>query len=171
MTPATDTLGPIIVDTTRGAGVTAAAATGTCPPLIRRAFYTRQKPYPCGIRHSGSRRPAFADCGRFAPAAPRRAGPLVSVALWGLPLPRPLPIIGLGGHYPPNNLMGRRPILGRVQTAWVCTPFGAEPFQASAPMGDYPQFPGVIPLPRVGCRRVTQPCAGMDQPPSQTCMA
>jgi hypothetical protein len=63
--------------------------------------------------HSESPRHACAHCGGFAAAAPRRAGTLVSVSLWGLPLPWPLGIIGLVGRYPANNLIPRGPILKR----------------------------------------------------------
>ncbi len=30
--------------------------------------------------------------------------------VWGITLSRPLPVIGLVGHYPTNYLMGRRPL-------------------------------------------------------------
>ena len=64
-------------------------------------------------RHSGWPRRAFAHCGGFATAAPRRAWALISVPISGLPLSRPVPVIGLVGRYPTNNLIGRGPILGR----------------------------------------------------------
>ena len=38
----------------------------------------------------------------------------VSVPFWGVPLSRPLPVIGLVGHYPTNNLMGDRLIHRRA---------------------------------------------------------
>ena len=34
----------------------------------------------------------------------------MSVPVWGITLSRPLPVIGLVGHYPTNYLMGRRPL-------------------------------------------------------------
>ncbi len=38
---------------------------------------------------------------------PRRARTLFSVSFSRLPLSGPLPIVGLVGHYPTNNLIGR----------------------------------------------------------------
>ncbi len=63
--------------------------------------------------HSDFPRHAFAHCGGFAPAAPRRARTLISVSFWGLHLPMPLEIIGLVGRYPTNCLIPRSPILKR----------------------------------------------------------
>ena len=109
--------------------------------------------------HSPSPRHGYPHCGGFAPGAPRRAWALVSVPIWGLPLSRPLPVFGLAGRYPANYLIGRRPILGRQSLS------GMGEFHHPFPMGDYPQFPGVIPHPRVGCRRVTQLFGGRENPP------
>lgn len=66
-------------------------------------------------RHSGWPRRACAHCGGFAPAAPRRAWALVSGPISGLPLPRPVPVIGMRGFYPLIYLMGPGPILGRPE--------------------------------------------------------
>src|SRR3989344_7805855 len=52
-------------------------------------------------------------CKGFAPAAPRRAGVRVSVPLSGLPLSRPVPIVGLVVRYTTNSLIGRQLILRR----------------------------------------------------------
>ena len=46
----------------------------------------------------------------FLTAASRRSLARVSVPVWGIALSRPLPVIGLVGHYPTNYLMGRRPL-------------------------------------------------------------
>ena len=46
----------------------------------------------------------------FLTAASRRSLARVSVPVWGFTLSRPLPVIGLVGHYPTNYLMGRRPL-------------------------------------------------------------
>ncbi len=62
-------------------------------------------------KHFGSPYHTFVHCKGFAPAAPRRAGTSISVSLSGLPLSRPLWIIGLVGHYPANSLIHRRLIL------------------------------------------------------------
>ena len=50
-------------------------------------------------------------CKGFAPAAPRRAGTSFSVSLSGLPLSRPVSIIGMVVHYTTIYLIDRRPIL------------------------------------------------------------
>jgi hypothetical protein len=55
---------------------------------------------------------------------------------WGLPLPRPLPVIGLAGLYPANSLMGRSPILGRPPTGSAEEPLGKESFQSPLPIPD-----------------------------------
>jgi hypothetical protein len=87
----------------------------TYPALIPGAFYTPEKPPIEDQRHLGFPRHAFAHCGVFAPAAPRRAWGLVSVPISGLRLPSPVPVVGLVGRYPTNYLIGRRPILGRFR--------------------------------------------------------
>ncbi len=81
----------------------------SCPPLIRRDIYSWQKPNI--VEHSESPYHTFVHCKGFAPAAPRRARSSVSVTFSGLPLSRPLLIVGLVGHYPANNLISRRLIL------------------------------------------------------------
>ena len=100
---------------------------GDCHPsgplLIRGAFYTPQKPGE-NPRHSPSPRQAFTHCGGFAPGASRRTSALVSVPIWGLPLSRPLPVLGLAGRYPANYLIGRRPPLGRNWEGLSQFPFG-----------------------------------------------
>ena len=53
----------------------------------------------------------------FAPAAARRPWTHVSESIWGLPLPWPLPVIALGGFYPPNELIGHSPIVWHLQKA------------------------------------------------------
>ncbi len=61
--------------------------------------------------HGGSPYHTCVHCKGFAPAAPRRAGTSISVSLSGLPLSRPVRIIGLVVHYTANDLIRRRPIL------------------------------------------------------------
>ena len=61
--------------------------------------------------HLGFPYHTFVHCKGFAPAAPRRAGTSISVSLSGLPLSRPVQIIGLVVHYTANNLICRRPTL------------------------------------------------------------
>lgn len=55
----------------------------------------------------------FVYCKVFALAILRRVRTLISVSSSRLPLSWPLPIVGLVGHYPTNNLIGRRLILRR----------------------------------------------------------
>ena len=62
-------------------------------------------------RHLGSPYHTFVHCKGFAPAAPRGARASISVPFSGLPLSRPLPIIGLVSLYLTNYLIGRRLIL------------------------------------------------------------
>ncbi len=62
-------------------------------------------------KHSGFPYHTFVQSKGFAPAAPRRARVSISVPFSGLPLSRPVLIIGLVGHYPANNLISRRLIL------------------------------------------------------------
>ncbi len=61
--------------------------------------------------HLGSPYHTCVHCKGSAPAAPRRAGTSFSVSLSGLPLSRPVSIIGLVVHYTTNYLINRHPIL------------------------------------------------------------
>ncbi len=63
--------------------------------------------------HSESPYHTFVYCKVFALAILRGVRTLISVSSSRLPLSRPLPIAGLVGHYPTNNLIGRRLILWR----------------------------------------------------------
>ena len=64
------------------------------------------------VKHLGFPYHTCVYCKVFAPAAPRGARASISVPFSGLPLSRPLPIIGLVVRYTTNNLIGRRLILG-----------------------------------------------------------
>ncbi len=73
------------------------------------------------ITHAASLRQAFAHCARFPTAASRRSLGRVSVPVWPYTLSGRLPIVGLVGHYPTNNLIGQglisrqaNPLLGKV---------------------------------------------------------
>ena len=121
--PATAPLGPINEVTARGGGIPVATAT----PLAHRLFgelFTLPK--SLGITPGTPPSPVrlFTHCGGFAPGASRRTSALVSVPIWGLPLSRPLPVLGLTGRYPANYLMGRRPPLGRSWEGISQLPFG-----------------------------------------------
>ena len=63
--------------------------------------------------HSGFPYHTCVHCKGFAPAAPRRARTSVSVSFWGLPLSRPLRIVGLVSRYLTNSLIRHRLILWR----------------------------------------------------------
>lgn len=102
-----------------------AAGTGLTRPLFQMLF-THLKRFPEG-NHSESPCHAFAHCKGFAPAASRRTGTLVSVCLWGLPLPWPLPVIGLVSRYLTNSLIGRSPIV-RPAAYNSAADFGEEGF-------------------------------------------
>ena len=139
--------------TTRGAGITAAAGTDLTHPLFAELF-TLSKSSLQSREHSEFPRRAFTHCGGFAPAAPHRAWVHVSEPISGLPLSRPVRIIGLPGRYPSNNLIRRSPILRR--RGQRTEPFRQGAFQHSLSIGDYSQFPRVIPVLRVGWLRVTE---------------
>ena len=80
-------------------------------------------------------------CKGFAPAAPRKARVLISVPFSGLPLSRPVRILGLVGSYPANSLIRRSPILKQVHLHGVPF-FGKRTFQYLLSMELYAQFPG-----------------------------
>jgi hypothetical protein len=104
--------------TSRAAGVTAAAGTGLSQPLFPKHFTIGKSLPPLGGKHSGSPRHTSVHCEDFAPGAPRRAWNLVSDPNSGLPLSRPIPVIGLVGLYPANYLIGHGPILQR-RSIWA----------------------------------------------------
>ncbi len=68
------------------------------------------------VPHAASLRQTFVHCGRFSTAATRRCLGSVSVPVRRVMLSHPLPIIGLVGHYPTNNLIGRGLIPRRNHT-------------------------------------------------------
>ena len=82
--------------TTPRAGFTAAAGTSLALSLFT-MLCTHGKRRPMGL-HSDWPAHAFAHWPVFAPAAPHRAWPVVSVAISGLPLSRPVPIVALVVH-------------------------------------------------------------------------
>ena len=65
------------------------------------------------IPHAVSLHQTFVHCAIFLAAASRRSGGRVSVPLWLVVLSHQLPVLGLVGHYPANNLIGRKPIQER----------------------------------------------------------
>ena len=70
----------------------------------RKGVYT-----PRGVlHHAASLRQACAHCGKFLAAASRRSRGRVSVPVWLVVLSDQRPVIALVGHYPANQLIGRR---------------------------------------------------------------
>ena len=112
------------------------------PALIRGAFYTPQKLLQ-KQEHSESPRRAFAHCGVFAPAAPRRAWTHVSESISGLWLSPPVPITGLLVRYTNNNLIGRGPILRLCCRSSILSDMG--PSSTHILWGFIPSFPGLSP--------------------------
>ena len=96
--------------TTRGVRVTAAAGTYLTPHLFAELFKLSKSQQSWHWEYPYR---AFAHCRGFATAALRRARALISVPFSGLPLSRPVRILGLVGNYPANNLFRRRLILRR----------------------------------------------------------
>ena len=138
--------------TTWAAGVTAAAGTGLTQPLLQVLFRHLNSLHR---RHSEFPYRAFAHCKVFAPDASRRTWVLFSEPISGLLLSQPVPIAGLLIHYINNNLISRRPILGRLSFWTSRIP------AIDALSGIVPNFSGVIPDPRASYPRVTEPSAGL----------
>lgn len=68
----------------------------------------------------------------------------MSVPVWGTTLSGPLPVFALVGHYPTNQLMGRRPLPGRLLPGF---PLGYDPESAcgiSAPFGTLSPIQGQV---------------------------
>ena len=65
------------------------------------------------IPHAVSLHQAFAHCAIFPAAASRRSLGRVSVPVWLIVLSDQLPVFGLVGRYPTNNLIGREAIQKR----------------------------------------------------------
>ena len=93
-------------------------------------------------------------CPIFLTAASRRSLVPVSVPMWGIILSDPLPIVDLVSRYLTNYLMGRMPVLYRI------TSFHQPRMPSLDLIGYYFEFLRDIPVYRVGCIRVTHPCAG-----------
>ena len=66
------------------------------------------------LTHAASLRQAFAHCAIFLIAASRRSRGRVSVPVRLIILSDQLPVVALVGRYPPNKLIGRRPIFKRI---------------------------------------------------------
>ena len=66
------------------------------------------------LPHAASLRQALAHCARSLTAATRRCLGRVAVPVWLIVLTDQLPVTGLVGHYPTNDLMGRTPLRPRL---------------------------------------------------------
>ncbi len=76
-----------------------------------------------------SRHQTFVHCARFLVAASRRSLGRISVPVWLDILSDQLPVIGLVGFYPTNNLIGRRLVPNRrsftlARLSSITPPFG-----------------------------------------------
>ena len=71
--------------------------------------------------HAASLRQTSVHCGIFLAAASRRSLGRISVPMCPFTLSGRIPIIALVGLYPPNKLMGRRPIPGRSLGSFHCS--------------------------------------------------
>ena len=73
------------------------------------------------VLHAALLHRAFAHCGRFLAAATRRCLGRVAVPVWLIVLTDQLPVTGLVGHYPTNDLMGRTPRCLRLTAFLILT--------------------------------------------------
>ena len=89
--------------------------------------------------HAVSLGQAFAHCPRSLAAASRRSGGRVSVPLWLVVLSDQLPVVGLVGRYPTNNLMGRRTLHRRAEA------LSLRDLRPGDVCGISPSFPGLSP--------------------------
>ena len=114
-----------------------------CWHVVSRGFFPKYRPSSSlgkGVYnpktvfpHAASLRQAFAHCARFLAAASRRSLGRVAVPVWLIILSDQLPVIGLGGPYPPNYLMGRKFALGHL-AAFLQAPFPLGAYAVLAPL-------------------------------------
>ena len=97
--------------------------------------------------HAALLRQAFAHCGRFPTAASRRSLGRVSVPVWLIILSDQLLIVALVSHCLTNQLIRRKPLLGRIP-----------PFCSSA-YGVLAAVSSCCPPPKGKFLRVTHPSA------------
>ena len=128
--------------TTWGLRITAAAGTYITPPLFANVFTVGKSSHR---EHSNYPYRAFAQCKGFLTAAPLRARDLISVPFSGLPLSRPVSIVGLVGRYPTNYLIDRRLIDARLHTACVCILSHPNHSRFRVLRRITPSFPGLTP--------------------------
>ena len=136
-----------------------------CWHVVSRGFFRRYRPSSSQrkgvynpravIPHAASLRQAFAHCARFLAAASRRSLGRLSVPVWLAILSDQRPVIGLGGSYPPNDLMG--PKLALLQL-----PLLLESIPAPQRTGSSRPFQSGIPQRRIDSFGSPQPSATGD---------
>jgi hypothetical protein len=104
------------------------------------------------IAHAASLGQACAHCRRSSTAASRRSLASVSVPVARVVLSHPLSILALVGRYPANKLILREPLPRRNSFPGKKMP----PRQIAR---YYPSVRTAIPIPGVGCPRLTAPFA------------
>ena len=104
--PPTRALSPVIPPNARHLCITAAAGTELAVPSSgapQNLVAPDRSLHPEGLNlHAASLRHAFAHCGRFVTAAPRRSLGSVSVPMWLAVLSDQLRVVALVGRYPAN---------------------------------------------------------------------
>ena len=107
----------------------------------RKGVYTPKGVVP----HAASLRQACAHCGKFLAAASRRSRGRVSVPVWLIVLSDQRPVIALVGHYPTNQLIGRR-TLQAPPKCLLALPTGAQGYGVLPPVSrGYPPRLGRFP--------------------------
>ena len=104
------------------------------------------------IAHAASLGQACAHCRRSSTAATRRCLASVSVPVSRVVLSHPLDIFALVGRYPANKLISREPLPRRNS-------FHGKEMPLRHIAGYYPPVREAIPVPGVGCPRLTAPFA------------
>ena len=104
------------------------------------------------VLHAASLGQACAHCRRSSTAASRRSLASVAVPVARVVLAHPLAVAALVGRHPANKLIARGPRPGRSSSAGE----GMPPPQVAR---DYPSVRRAMPVPGVGCPRLTAPYA------------
>jgi hypothetical protein len=124
------------------------------PSSRRKGVYTPKGVIP----HAALLRQGCPHCGRFLAAASRRSRGRVSVPVWLAVLSDQLPIIALVSHYPTNELIGRRPLLGRDCSLSSRSPVETRTYaELPAVSHGYPPPQGRLPTCYAPVRRAAPP--------------
>src|ERR1035437_3093448 len=107
-----DNARPLRITAAAGTELAGASSPGTVSLLERRCSSRATVVYtPKGVLpHAASLRQPCGHCARFPTAASRRSLGRLSVPMWLAILSDQLPVVALGGHSPPNYLIGREPL-------------------------------------------------------------